>query len=140
MLGGFNSSSDDRAFVPSKSLNLAQSSPAAKVVGDELKKAIKTRIQTRGIVSTSEMMDSSTMMMDSSTMMMDSSSTMMMDSTSTSTSSMSYSTPSYGSGGMSWGSDGLTKGYDGCVQQCIASFGAPGSYQATAKVFQAYDY
>ncbi|KAF5391291.1 hypothetical protein D9757_001927 [Collybiopsis confluens] len=92
-------------------------------------------------ISTSEMMDSSTMMMDSSstmmmdsssTMMMDSSSTMMMDSTSTSTSSMSYSTPSYGSGGMSWGSDGLTKGYDGCVQQCIASFGAPGSYQATA--------
>jgi plastocyanin len=29
---------------------------------------------------------------------------------------------------MSWGSDG----YDGCVQQCIASFGSPGSYQATA--------
>jgi plastocyanin len=39
---------------------------------------------------------------------------------------MTYSTPSYGSGGMSWSDSG----YDGCVQQCVASFGTPGTYYA----------
>lgn len=72
----------------------------------------------------SSMVESS-MMMESSTMMAEPMSTMMAESTSTA--AMSYSTPSYGSGGSSWGSSG----YDGCVQQCIASFGSPGSYQPT---------
>ncbi|KLO06606.1 hypothetical protein SCHPADRAFT_837858 [Schizopora paradoxa] len=47
-----------------------------------------------------------------------------MDSTSTSSAYNSYSTSSmasYGSGSTNWGSSG----YNDCVQQCIASFGAP---------------
>lgn len=87
-------------------------------------------------MSTSSVMmedsSSSMMMEDSSSMMMDSTSTMMMDSTSTSSAYNSYSTSSvasYGSGSMSWGSSG----YNDCVQQCIASFGAPmATYTASA--------
>jgi len=57
-------------------------------------------------------------------------SSMMDDSTSTSTAYVSsYTSPSYGSGSSNWGGSG----YNDCVQQCIASFGAPAAtYQATA--------
>jgi len=82
-------------------------------------------------MSSSMMMESSSMMMDdststmmmesSSTMMEEATSTMMMDSTSTASAYNSYNTMSYGSGSMNWGSSG----YNDCVQQCIASFGAP---------------
>jgi len=41
----------------------------------------------------------------------------------TMTSSASYSSATYGSGNSNWGSG--SSGYDGCVQQCVASFGAP---------------
>lgn len=52
------------------------------------------------------------------------------ESTSTSTAYVSsYTSPSYGSGSSNWGGSG----YNDCVQQCIASFGAPAAtYQATA--------
>ncbi|PIL23917.1 hypothetical protein GSI_13668 [Ganoderma sinense ZZ0214-1] len=75
----------------------------------------------------------STMMSDSSSSMKDSSKTTsseMMDSTSTSmyyqstystSSAMATSTMSYGSGSTNWGNSG----YNDCVQQCIASYGAP---------------
>lgn len=53
----------------------------------------------------------------SSTTILDSTSTMAYESTST----MAYSMPSYGSGGSNW----QNSGYDDCVQQCIASHGAP---------------
>jgi len=48
--------------------------------------------------------------------------------TSTAMASMSYATASYGSGSSNWGGSG----YQDCVNQCIASFGTPGSYMPTA--------
>lgn len=61
----------------------------------------------------------------SSTMMMsDSMTTATLNtymSSATSTALSSYSTPSYGSGSSSWDNSG----YNNCVQQCVASYGAP---------------
>lgn len=77
--------------------------------------------------SSAMMMESSSAMMEESTMMEETSmalatSTMMAE-TATMSAAMSYSTPSYGSGSSSWGGSG----YNSCVQQCVASFGAPPS-------------
>lgn len=58
--------------------------------------------------------------MTSESMMMSESTSTMEMSTEEST-SMAYSMPSYGSGGYNW----QNSGYDDCVQQCIASYGAP---------------
>ncbi|KAI0748042.1 hypothetical protein C8Q80DRAFT_1120615 [Daedaleopsis nitida] len=79
--------------------------------------------------SSSKMMEStSTMMKDvTSTMMMESSSTMMEQSASTSmmmetsTADATSTSTAYGSGSTSWDSSG----YNDCVQQCVASYGAP---------------
>ncbi|KAH8117467.1 hypothetical protein DFH11DRAFT_1851863 [Phellopilus nigrolimitatus] len=74
--------------------------------------------------SSSPMMEaSSSPMMEasSSAMMAAPSSSMMMDSTATMSAAMSMNTMSYGSGSSNWGGSG----YNSCVQQCVASFGAP---------------
>ncbi|KDQ60867.1 hypothetical protein JAAARDRAFT_124220 [Jaapia argillacea MUCL 33604] len=44
------------------------------------------------------------------------------------TTSAAYATATYGSGSSNWGGSG----YNDCVQQCIASFGAPSSWAPTA--------
>ncbi|ESK96936.1 extracellular serine-rich [Moniliophthora roreri MCA 2997] len=68
-------------------------------------------------------------MAEETTSMMEYETTSTMEHEMTTTSSATYSTPTYGSGSTTWGGSG----YDDCVQQCIASYGAPpATYSPTA--------
>jgi plastocyanin len=55
--------------------------------------------------------------------------------TNTYTAASSYSTPSYGSGSSSWNNSP----YDNCVQQCVASYGAPPASYTPSATMNSYN-
>lgn len=84
--------------------------------------------------SSSSMMEEQSSMAEETTSQYETTSSVEYEATSTAeyettTSSATYSTPTYGSGSTTWEGSG----YDDCVQQCIASYGAPpATYSPTA--------
>lgn len=130
---------------------VAVSAPNGTPITDSIELASQTKAEAEakqtqyGSYGESQDTTSSEMKMENTSMAEETSSTMMEHETTstmmehettstmmeheTTTSSATYSMPTYGSGGSNWGGSG----YDDCVQQCIASHGAPpATYSPTA--------